>query len=93
MITEQDLKNRSILPLRVTETGGPDEPILEATICDSMSGGAQEKNGMPKELTLVRIKADGTEIRMRYVQAQEEALEEEKPSILDRVVFNDEKYP
>lgn len=36
----------------------------EVTICASMSGGAQEHRGMPKELTLMRILDDGAVQRM-----------------------------
>lgn len=59
----------SLLPCVVSEFGGIDEPILEATVCSSISGGKCYENDMPKELTLIRRLADGTEYTARYTQA------------------------
>ena len=57
-----------LLPMKISPTGRKIEPLSEVIICDSMSGGANYKNNMPKELSLIRHLADGTEYRMRYTQ-------------------------
>lgn len=59
----------SMLPCVVSEFGRVDEPILEVTVCSSISGGKGYKNDMPEELTLIRKLADGTEYTARYTQA------------------------
>ena len=48
-------------------------PIEEVIICDSISGGARYDNNMPRELSLVRKLADGTEYRARYVQVEDDS--------------------
>ena len=65
----EDFAKSGVLPLRVSATGAEGEPLLEVTICDSISGGANEFRGMPYQLTLVRRNCDGNEIRQRYTQA------------------------
>lgn len=59
----------SMLPCVVSEYGRVDEPILEVTVCSSISGGKCYQNDMPTELTLIRRLADGTEYTARYTQA------------------------
>ena len=55
------------------EQPGYAQPIIEeAIICDSISGGAQYVNDMPRELSLIRKLRDGTEYRAKYVQVDEE---------------------
>jgi hypothetical protein len=56
----------SLLPMRIS--GDNPSVTVEAIICDSISGGAAEKNNMPRELGLVSRLDDGTEHRARYVQ-------------------------
>ena len=74
-----------ILPQLVSETGDPEEPLSEVTICSAMSGGADEEKGMPRTVTLMRRLADGTEISMEYVQVS-------KPSYEDVVCDDRDEY-
>lgn len=60
-----------VLPSLASETGALDEPLHEAMICDSISGGAQYENNMPKRLSLIRLLADGREYRAEYVLVKE----------------------
>ena len=55
-----------ILPHLVSETGDPEEPLSEVTICSAMSGGADEVGNMPRTITLMRRLADGTVYEMKY---------------------------
>ena len=66
-----DIVNASVLPVVVTESGKDEEPVVETIICDSMSGGADYRNNMPRMLTLVRKLADGTKYRRTYIQKAE----------------------
>ena len=50
---KKNFKNSGLLPLVV---GDENNKISEITICDSISGGANEINHMPKTLTLKRRK-------------------------------------
>jgi len=59
----------SIIPLRVSETGADGEPLSEVIVCDSISGGGEQRGDMPRRLSLRRLKADGTEIRASYEQS------------------------
>ena len=60
-----------LLPMIVSETGSDDEPETERIICSAISGGADYVNGMPRELSLERIR-DGDSISARYVQTPSE---------------------
>jgi len=71
MKTLDYLLKTGVLPTAVSETGADHEPLTEILICDSISGGARYRNNMPKQLTLVRYLADGTEYRSRYEQVNE----------------------
>ncbi len=53
----------SILPLELVDENGD---VAEAIFCDSISGGAQEICGMPKALSLAKLK-DGKVVRARYI--------------------------
>lgn len=64
-----------LLPLKISETGALSEELDEVIICDGISGGNQWENEMPKNLSLIRRLADGTEYRMRYVQEDDEKEE------------------
>jgi hypothetical protein len=66
-----------LLPMIVSETGGDDEPEIERIICSSISGGADYVNGMPRELSLQRIRYGDLHLgsaffSARYVQALDE---------------------
>jgi len=56
-----------LLPMIVSETGSDDEPEIERIICSAISGGADYVNGMPRELSLQRIKG-GKSVFARYIQ-------------------------
>jgi hypothetical protein len=56
-----------LLPMIISETGSDDEPEIERIICSSISGGADYVNGMPRELSLQRIKG-GKSVFARYTQ-------------------------
>lgn len=56
-----------LLPMIASETGSDDEPEIERIICSSISGGADYVNGMPRELSLQRIKG-GKSVFARYTQ-------------------------
>ncbi len=58
----------SVLPMIMSEHGEEGEPTVETIICDCISGGANYRDNMPQELSLLRTLEDGTEYRMRYVQ-------------------------
>ena len=63
-----------LLPMIVSETGSDDEPEIERIICSSISGGADYVNGMPRELSLQRIRYGDLHLgsaffSARYVQA------------------------
>ena len=60
----QEQRDASMLP-SVTEKGGLTQTI---TVCDMMSGGADEIDGMPRRLSLIRWTVDGSELRADYVQ-------------------------
>lgn len=60
MKTLQEDKNQSLIPMFVDDG--------EVTVCDSISGGANEVGGMPRELSLLRTKPNGTEVRQQYIQ-------------------------
>lgn len=44
------------------------DKVIEIIVCDSISGGADYVNDMPKQLYLVRRLEDGTTYRARYTQ-------------------------
>jgi hypothetical protein len=56
-----------LLPMIISKTGSDDEPETERIICSSISGGADYVNGMPRELSLQRIKG-GKSVFARYTQ-------------------------
>lgn len=59
---------------------------IEVTICESICGGANEAHGMPKHLTLLRFRADGSQQRMQYLQV--EVLKQDRPEPpRDRPIF------
>ena len=58
----------SVIPQRVSETGSTDEPLIEAIVCDSISGGADYIKNMPHKLSLIRRTIDGQEYRANYIQ-------------------------
>jgi hypothetical protein len=66
-----------LLPMIVSETGSDDEPEIERIICSAISGGADYVNGMPRELSLERIRYgdDSQRISACYVQAPLEVAE------------------
>jgi hypothetical protein len=49
---------RSLLPMTIVDN---DDQVIEEIICSSISGGANYVEGMPKELTLMRVR-DGMAI-------------------------------
>ncbi len=53
----------SVIPMELVDGDGN---IVETLICDSIAGGTREIKGMPKDLSLMRIK-DGKAVRARYV--------------------------
>ncbi len=59
----------SVLPQLVSEDGTGATPVTEVTVVTAMSGGADEVDGMPRTLTLLRKRQDRSdEYRRRYVQ-------------------------
>lgn len=65
-----DFKKSGILPLEVYDQSKESLPTTEVTICDSMSGGAQEVNNMPRLISLIRLKlinGEWKEFRANYV--------------------------
>lgn len=74
-VTKNDIlrgfADSGVLPQRVSKMGIPHEVIDEAIICDSISGGADYENDMPRTVSLVRKLKDGTEYRARYIQVSE----------------------
>jgi len=44
-----------ILPMKISKTGAPHEPLTEIIICDSLSGGNKFINEMPEQLSLLRL--------------------------------------
>lgn len=58
-------KSKSVLPMVImNEVNQP----VEVIICDSISGGANYQDEMPKRLSLTRILSDGTELGAEYIQ-------------------------
>lgn len=58
-----------VLPMVLTQSGDPGEPIEEAIICSHISGGYFYIDNMPVRLTLIRRLKDGTEYTASYVQS------------------------
>ena len=75
-------KNASVLPMHISKTGNPNEPLSEIIICTSISGGADFVDDMPKGLTLLRKLADGREYKAKYT------LHEERPSVFVKHIEN-----
>lgn len=73
--------NVGLLPMIISETGTHDEPEIERIICSSISGGADYVNGMPREVSLERITAEGSTFA-RYIQTD---LEVAMPSPTNEV--------
>lgn len=65
---EEIVSTGSVIPQMISENGLIDEPLTEIILCDSISGGADYSNGMPRSLSLERILADGTKFTARYTQ-------------------------
>lgn len=76
-----------VLPMIVSKTGSPDEPISEVIICDSISGGADYRNEMPNNLTLRRTTAEGKEYTATYFQV-EPAVSKRIDTATEPVVLN-----
>jgi hypothetical protein len=51
-----DFKKSGLLPMEVYDDKDPKKPTVELTICDSISGGAQETWNMPNQLSLKKLK-------------------------------------
>ena len=56
----------SVLPMLISETGDPDEPLTEIIVCSGISGGADCIHEMPRRLTLIRKLANGKEFKADY---------------------------
>lgn len=98
-------KNGSIIPMRVSENGLPDEPLLEVLVCTAIGG--KIENGMPHKIELLRVKYDGETTRESYqhefpyiekdVKAYKEAAEklwklvDEIDTVSDVIKPSDEK--
>lgn len=54
----------SVLPMYISKSGLG--PATEVIVCSAISGGAKYKDGMPKELTLVRKLLNGKEYTAQY---------------------------
>lgn len=67
----QEQRDASILP-QVVDNG-------QITVCDSISGGADLVDGMPRRLSLLRFMPDGTELRAVYLQVESGEMLEELP--------------
>lgn len=74
MSEEQSLEefaSSGVLPELWSEFGLADtklDPLQGVLICDSISGGADYVDDMPKRLSLVRRDNEGNEYRAEYVQ-------------------------
>lgn len=62
-------KGGSVLPYVVVDNDN--KKILEVIICDSISGGANMKENMPKRLSLIRRCENGNEYRGTYYLSEE----------------------
>lgn len=58
----------SLLPMSVDDNG----TLVEVIVCDSISGGANYRNDMPADLSIIRRTIDGKESRARYAQVYAE---------------------
>lgn len=56
----------SVLPMLISETGDPNEPLGEIIVCSGISGGADCVDKMPRRLTLVRKLVNGEEYKAEY---------------------------
>lgn len=61
----EDFANESILPMRIVDE---ENKIVDAIVCDSISGGKNYKGEMPLQVGLVRKTKDGKVIYQRYQQ-------------------------
>ena len=61
----------SVLPMLISETGDPDEPLTEIIVCSGISGGKDLKNEMPRTLILIRKLANGKEYKADYIILQD----------------------
>lgn len=66
-VTLEGFAKSGLLPQIVTEHGLDGEPIQEVIICDSISGGADYVDHVPRRLSLVLRFASGTEHRAEYL--------------------------
>jgi len=57
----------SVLPVLLSHEGREDEPTEEVIFVDSISGGQDYENNMPRRLTIIRKLADGQEYRGVYL--------------------------
>ena len=60
------MKDDSVLPMRISKTGDPNESLIETIICTAISGGADYVDEMPRKLTLLRKLANGKEYTAEY---------------------------
>lgn len=70
-IEAEEKYHQGVLPMLMSKTGSPHEPVTEYIECTSISGGADYVDGMPRCLTLHRVmEEDGVvgEIYANYVQ-------------------------
>ena len=64
-------KIASILPLRISKTGNPNEPLIEIILCTAISGGGDYIDEMPRRLTLHRELANGKKYAASYMRMSE----------------------
>lgn len=66
----EEFKNSGILPMEVYDNFDENKPTVEITICDGISGGAEEINHMPRKISLSRLKlinGEWKEFRAEYI--------------------------
>jgi hypothetical protein len=68
-LEDEEIKNSSVLPMIISQNGLNEEPILEAIVCDSISGRKDYENSMPRRLSLRRKLSNGEEYTTEYVQS------------------------
>jgi len=61
---EQIAKNGSLIPAIYDDKG----KVVEVIFCESMSGGQDQKNHMPRTLTLTKLTSDNKKMDAKYVQ-------------------------
>ena len=69
-------ENESVLPMEVVDEDGK---VVEVIFVDTISGGADEVEDMPRRIWITRRTIDGTTKRARYsYDHQEDIFEEDK---------------